>query len=127
MQVSAASRWNKAEKAKELSCGVIDAVAIPTSGQATPGMSARLRVWGGRLSQYHPVWSWQECQRRLGSGTVPSRFRLSIRLCCRRGPMGSRFSPRSVVEQRLDNGLGPALLIREDLLDGLHQALAAPT
>jgi len=43
------------------------------------------------------------------------------------GPMGSRFSPRSVVEQRLDNGLGPALLIREDLLDGLHQALAAPT
>jgi len=41
--------------------------------------------------------------------------------------MGSRFSPRSVVEQRLDNGLGPALLIREDLLDSLHQALAAPT
>ena len=40
---------------------------------------------------------------------------------------GSRFSPRSVEEQRLDNGLGPALLIREDLLDGLHQALAPPT
>ena len=70
--------------------------------------------------------------RSAGVGWVPVRGvppALGSDSACGAGGdrRSSRFSPRSVEEQRLDNGLGPALLIREDLLDGLHQALAAPT